>query len=259
MNEVCDCWLKGILRGDGYKDDRHIEIFNSSVSILKNVVTLLKQHTQPSKIKVDIYSDFPSKKLIFKWLNILELPFENYKLRQNTSPWKINSEKIRVRVSSKELTANLSKKPEHIEYYLSGLFDAEASVDIKGYIEFKQVASEEGKKLVYDVFETLKNMRILTTQPRIKNDRNIKTDSYIYVKDIEKFNRNIGFIDISKKTKLEILIKIKQNNETPDLKEILKLVNENKSLWEIIDVLNSPYHRIRYILKRNHLSIRQTR
>jgi|GEM_PF-6512114 len=50
-------WLAGIIRGDGYIDDRHIEIYNSSPSVLKkSVQTIQKLSIQPTRVKVDIYS-----------------------------------------------------------------------------------------------------------------------------------------------------------------------------------------------------------
>ncbi|MBL7169467.1 MAG: hypothetical protein ISS48_00420 [Candidatus Aenigmarchaeota archaeon] len=259
MNEKCNCWLKGMIDGDGYTDERHVEIYNSSESILKHVVISLKKLVSESRIKIDIYAEIPQKHLISKWSKILNIPHENFKIRKNTSPWKPRTEKIRIRVSSKELVTILNREQVHPKQYLSGLFDAEASVDIKGYIEFKQLAKKKGKNLVNDVFGMLNEMKIKTTEPRIKNDRNIKKDIYIYVKDLKKFQKDIGFSDISKKIKLTNIIRIKSVNKTPNISDIKRLLDNDKTLWEIMSELNSPYHKIRYLLKNNHLTVRYTR
>ena len=142
---------------------------------------------------------------------------------------------------------------------MRGLFDAEASVDVKGYIEFKQLADTKGIKLVNRVFNMLKALGIDSTSVKTKNDRNIKTDAYLYVKDLQGFQKKIGFVDDLKKTKLKNLIKIKTKNNTPKLEDIKKLLSEDKNLWEILIELESPYHKVRKTLKDNHLTIRQTR
>ena len=259
MTNECNCWLNGLIRGDGYTDERHLEIYNSSESILRNAIINLKRMIPQSRIKVDIYSEFPTEEMISKWLNILDLPRKNFTLRKNTSPWKSRTEKIRVRVSSKELVSKLSKEPFHQEAYLGGLFDAEASVDIKGYVEFKQLANQTGIKLVNNVSNMLKALGIDSTSVKTKNDRKIKTDVYLYVKDLENFKNKIGFVDELKKTKLENIIAIKTSNKTPKVEDIKKLLAENKSLWEILTELKSPYHKVRKTLIDNRLTIRQTR
>ena len=210
MTKECICWLKGLIKGDGYTDQRHVEIYNSSRSILTRSVSDLKRLIDTSRIKVDIYSEFPKNELLSKWARILEIPKENITLRKNTSQWKSRTEKIRVRVSSKETASLLSKKPRHLKEYLGGLFDAEASVDIKGYIEFKQKTNDKGLEIVNNVSDILKDLSINSTDVKTKNDRNIKRDSYLYVKDIESFQKKIGFVDSEKKHKLRELISIRK-------------------------------------------------
>ena len=259
MIQECNCWLRGLIEGDGYTDERHIEIFNSSESILTKTINDLKRLIPIARIKVDIYSEFPNKNMILKWSNSLKLPNENFKLRKNTSPWKSRTEKIRIRISSKELVNRISTKPRHPELYVKGLFDAEASVDIKGYVEFKQLASDKGTLLVNNTFNILRNLGIDSTEVKTKNDRNIKRDVYFYVKDLKKFQNKIGFVDIGKKNKLMNLILIKEENSNPDAEQIKKLVNENNSMWDIMIELKSPYHKVRKVLKDDHLTVRQTR
>lgn len=48
-------WLKGIIEGDGYIDDRHLEIYNSSTTILSTAVKILKTLVKTERIKVYIY------------------------------------------------------------------------------------------------------------------------------------------------------------------------------------------------------------
>ena len=187
------------------------------------------------------------------------IPCGNFKVRKNTSPWKPRKEKIRIRISSKELVEALSNKPEHSEAYLRGLFDAEASVDIKGYIEFKQLANKTGLKLVNEVFDSLKKIGIDVTSVKIKNDRNIKLDAYLYVRDLIRYRKQIGFVDDGKKSKLNIIISAKNTNNKPKISDIKALLAEDTSLWYMINELKSPYHRIRQLLKDNNLAVRQTR
>jgi hypothetical protein len=256
MINECNCWLKGLIQGDGYTDERHLEIFNSSESILRIVVISLKRLVPQSRIKIDIYSESPSKYMVLRWVKILKLPTENFTLRKNTSPWKSRTEKIRVRVSSKEFVRILSKKPKHLEAYLRGLFDAEASVDIKGYVEFKQLANEKGTYLVNKVFNILKTLGIEATEVKTKNDRNIKRDAYLYVKDLGKYQNKIGFVDEEKRSKLKIIISAKDRNNNPKVEDIRRLVSGNKGLWDIVKELKSPYHKVRQALKDNHLAVR---
>lgn len=237
-------WLKGLIDGDGYLDDRHLEIYSSSEPILKKATAVLrKMKVKTARIRVDIYSEKPENRMVQKWANILKLPIENFILRKNTSPWNARTEKIRLRVASKELVLNINKIQISRSDYIRGLFDAEASVDIKGYIEFKQVLSEKGKFLTNKVHKQLKQMKIETTEPKIKNDRNIKKDIYFYVKDLEKYKNKIGFEDLVKEQKLKILIKAKKFKRRPSLSEIQKL--KDKSLWEKISILKCPYHVLR--------------
>ena len=231
-------WLIGLIQGDGYIDDRHIEIYTSSISIAQHSVkTLKKLHVQKEKIKVDIYSYISKVKMISKWSLLLKLPSDNFKLRKNTSPWKSNREKLRIRVASKKLVTRLKSALNLIKNqkeYVKGLFDAEASVDIKGYIEFKQVASNSGIKTTLEMYNIIGKLGISTTEPKIKNDRNIKKDIYFYVRDLKKYQEEIGFIDIDKKLKLQKLIKIKEANKEPSVDKVNKLLKEGKSIWKIM-------------------------
>jgi hypothetical protein len=259
MTDKCKCWLKGFLKGDGYIDQRHVEFYNSSESVLRETVNELKKMVAESRIKVDIYSENPTEEMVFRWKRLLNLPEENFTLRTNTSPWKSRTEKIRVRVSSKGLAEKLTIKPNHKKPYIRGLFDAEASVDIKGYVEFKQKNSAKGSQIVNEIAALLSSLNIMATNVRTKNDRNIKTDVYFYVKDLEKYRSYIGFVDEAKSKKLDTIIMAKKENKKPRPDDIKSLVSQNKTLWEIVSELKSPYHKVRQALKKNHLAIRQTR
>lgn len=259
MTKECNSWLIGLIKGDGYTNDRRIEIYNSSESILKTSVEVLRKLISDSRIKVDIYSELPKDGMKIKWSKILNLPLKNFILRTNTSPWKARTEKIRLRVSSKEVVQKLSEECLQKEAYLRGLFDAEASVDIKGYIEFKQLADEKGKAIVSDVYKKLQSIDIETTTVKIKNDRNIKKDAYLYVKDLKKYQKLIGFVDEIKTSKLSIIIEAKRINNDPKVEIVQKMISDNKNLWNLVEELKSPYHKIRKALKDNHLAIRQTR
>ena len=237
-------WFKGLVEGDGYSDDRHVEVYNSSPSILKTAVTTLKGLVEAERIKVDIYTENPDNEIINKWRKHLQLPLRNFKVREVTSPWKARTEKIRVRVASKDL-ADKIRKTKKGKHYIRGLFDAEASVDIKGYIEFKQV--ESNKKLVDEVHEFIEGFGLKTTPVRIKQNK-LKKDAYFYVKDIKGYKTKIGFEDSEKVRKLEILLKIcnRKPKKTID--------TEGKNLWQIIEETKCPYHVV-----RRHLIARHTR
>ena len=244
----CMLWLVGLIRGDGYIDNRHVEIYNSSACILRNAVKVLRTLKIPvNRIKVDIYTQKASNSTVQRWVEELNLPPQNFKLRNITSPWKPRTEKVRIRIASKKLAETLHrllKNAKNSKFYIKGLFDAEASVDIKGYVEFKQAASESGIKLVKDVNHALRRIGIEVTEPKIKKDkRNKKKDIYFYVKDLEKFRDLIGFVDETKKQKLNILIEVKKNYKKPVKKEIKK--PKHKSLWDVIFELKLPYHVIR--------------
>jgi predicted transcriptional regulator len=248
-------WLAGIVRGDGHIDDRHVEIYNSSPSILKkSVQTIQKLSTQPIRVKVDIYSMDAS--LISKWSKILELSKTCIKLRKNTSPWATSSEKLRIRVSSKKLAEKvglLLKKElskNEVRSFLRGLFDAEGSVDIKGYIEFKQVASNEGKALVMKVHNYLTALNISCTNPKMKKDT-LKEDFYFYVKDLEGYRRAINFDDEDKQEKLNFVIDVYKQRRKPSEKELLSILRkEPAKILDIMLKVACPYYNIRYVLCR---------
>jgi len=94
---------------------------------------------------------------------------------------------------------------------------------------------------------------------KIKNDRNIKLDAYLYVRDLIRYRKQIGFVDDGKKSKLNIIISAKNTNNKPKISDIKALLAEDTSLWYMINELKSPYHRIRQLLKDNNLAVRQTR
>lgn len=243
-------WVIGLLEGDGYIDDRHVEFFNSEKSILKElVISLTKTGIGKDKIKVDIYTEKLNLKLIDRWSKKLRLPRSNFKLRKNTSPWKSNKEKIRIRVASKELCTKLRKlKIKNKKRYVQGLLDAEGSVDIKGYIEFKQVYNKKGKILVKRVYDLVKYLGIDATTPKIKNDLK-KQDLYFYIRDLKKYEKIIGFIDKNKKEKLSTLIKILDINNKPTLKEVENAYKRTNSIWQTMIKTKSPYHRVRRALR----------
>ncbi len=249
---MCVMWFSGLIHGDGYLDDRHIELFNSSEDILRKSVTFLRKQVNEDRIHVDIYSDTMNEEPIDKWSKILNLPRQNIKIKKNTSPWKSRKEKIRLRTGSKKLAIEIKKclqKPN--KNFIRGIFDAEASVDIKGYIEFKQVDKKNGREIVFKMYDLLKSYGIEATAPKIKRDNtNSKSDWYFYVKDLSLYKKLINFTDMDKKRKLDILLKI-------DKKKNLQCLSpkEGQSLWEIIEYTHMPYHKIR-ALTHSHLVVR---
>ena len=263
MKKPCASWLAGLIEGDGYTDERHVELYNSSESLLLNSLRVFKSLNVPlERIRIDVYSDDPNTGMISRWSKTLDLPSANFKLRRNTSPWKSRTEKLRLRVASKEFANVVNSEilnPKNVDAYVAGLFDAEASVDIKGYIEFKQVNNGKGPEIVRKVHEIITSRGLRTTDVRIKNDMGIKQDAYFYVKDVEKYGEMFGFFDERKREKLDILSRIRKANKKPELEKLKKLISENKGYWDILSELNSPYHRVRELIKSNRLTIRQTR
>ena len=248
-------WLVGMTIGDGYLDNRHIEIYNSSPIILAEVVKTISILKFPkNRIKVDIYSLNADKQ---KWSIILRLPQENISLRKNSSPWNANAEKVRIRISSKEIASKFQEIWKNIESldtkdkiaFIRGLFDAEASVDVNNRIEFKQVASDKGIKVVSIIYKLLNEFKIECTSPKNKHDKK-KTDIYFYVKDLNKFAKKIGFVDTEKEKKLTSIIDASKSKKIPSVEEIIKLLEVRPyTSFEIIKSLKCPYHRIQKILK----------
>lgn len=240
-------WLIGLIDGDGYVNDRKIEIYNSSPSILKEAVEILKELGIPmEKIKVDVYSSQPTNIKVARWCKTLGLPYGSFKARLNTSPWKERKEKIRLRVHSKQFVLRLrSKKPSGFGY-AKGLFDAEASVDIKGYIEFKQKARPKGLRITKILHKILSERNMECSPVRLKNDMGIKNDAYFYVKNLEKFANEINFVDADKKRKLEILLKMRKR-KTGGLPSKLR-IEDGQSLWNMMDKLELPYHTLKKYL-----------
>jgi len=237
-------WLIGLIDGDGYVNDRKIEVYNSSLSILKEAVRIFKELGIPlEKIKADIYSSQPKSISPIQWSRALGLPLSSFKARLNTSPWVERKEKVRLRVHSKKLVSRLiSTKPSGLGY-VKGLFDAEASVDIKGYVEFKQKARPKGMKITKSLHKILSSKGMGCTPVRTKNDRGIKNDVYFYVKNLEKFAKEVNFTDTDKKRKLSILLKIRKHKTMVTPSE-LKIAN-GQSLWEMMDKFHLPYHALR--------------
>lgn len=177
-------WLAGLVLGDGYLDDRHVEVYNSSESILREVVVTLRvSGVSLERVKVDVYCT--DSRVLPSVASMLGLPLANVRLKRDLSPWKANLQKLRVRISSKALAGKISRRIRSgvNKSFVKGLFDAEASVDAKGYVEFKQVASQRGVTLVKRVHAFLVKNRIACTLPNTKKDAK-KTDCYFYVKDV---------------------------------------------------------------------------
>ncbi len=249
---MCVMWFSGLIQGDGYLDDRHIELYNSSEDILRKAVAFLKKQVEKKRIHVDIYSETTNEELKNKWARIFNLPEQNIKIKKSTSPWKYRKEKIRLRVGSKKLAQEIKKRLKKPDInFIKGIFDAEASVDIKGYIEFKQVDKKNGREIVFRTSNLLKKYGIKSTEPKTKRDNiNNKTDWYFYVKDISLFKKLVNFTDSEKRRKLEILLKVNKNRS-------FKFFSPSKgqSLWEIMEYTHMPYHKIRAIT-RSHLTAR---
>ena len=270
-------WLAGLVVGDGYLSDRRVEIYNSSPSILKEVISiLLENKVLPERIKIDVYGT--DKKTLPKFAELFGLPKQNFRLKKDLSPWKANKQKLRVRVALKPLAVKLHKLiASGFDNYafVKGLFDAEASVDAKGYIEFKQVASRKGSRVVKTVYRFLKNHGVDCTKPKTKKDAK-KNDVYFYVRDLKKFLRKIGFADENKKRLAEALVRIEEKDGQIDETSLMQLLKRPVSLFGIMSAFNCPYHRARKALlklRRNgfvtfekqgstflyHLDTRQTR
>jgi DNA-binding Lrp family transcriptional regulator len=245
-------WLLGLVKGDGYFDDRHLEIYNSSPSVLIEAIKILKKKVVIEKIKADIYTKNPN--LRSKWSNLLRLPLSNIKIRENTSEWATNSEKLRIRVASKNLVSEITKlqtdfwdKNQELSY-VKGLFDAEASVDIKGYIEFKQKATKEGKRIVRQIYNILKKNNVDCTRPRIKRDR-VKEDCYFYVKDLLLYKKILGFADAEKYRKLELVFLCLTSKRILTQKDVLLYLNKPVTILQLMEKLKCSYHQVRKVLK----------
>lgn len=250
-------WLIGMVVGDGYLSDRNIEIYNSSPVILKESVNVIKNilNFPVERIKVDVYSLDSNTE---KWSQILELPQQCITLRKNTSPWNTTTEKIRIRISSKEKANELGKLLKNIRNaskeqkinFVKGLFDAEGSVDLKGRIEFKQVNDKKGKEITNLAFKIIANeLKIRCTEPKIKQDKK-KDDVYFYVMDIEKFSELVSFVDKEKREKLSMIIECSKSKKTPTESEILNSLEEPKTSFELIKTIKCPYYKIQRLLSK---------
>ncbi|MDW8033888.1 MAG: hypothetical protein RMI79_02950 [Nitrososphaerota archaeon] len=246
-----------MILGDGYYDDRHIDIYNSSLSVVNMSISVLNELGFSERIRINIYGEPGDNDLRQKWEKIFN---KNIKIIKNTSPWKHNLEKIRIRIASKELAsfvketfANFSilARKEKLDV-VRGLFDAEASVDLKGYIEFKQKNSEKGKRITEFAYTALMEEGIDATSPKLKHDKESE-QVYFYVKDIKKFMKIVGFYNGEKSEKANRILKIKENDLRITEKEIIKHLNKWKTLEELMYETNAKYHRIRIMLiKLNH-------
>lgn len=248
-------WLSGIISGDGYIDDRHIDIFNSSPSILSTVLKCIKQTFPNTNIRVEIYNERQSRNLINKWMKVLDT--KNVRIIPNTSPWKSNKERLRIRVASKEMASQINQiivnwknmSLEEKASFLKGLFDAEGSVDLKGYIEFKQANNKKGTKIFEIAVEITKEFGIEITKPNTKRDSN-KTNFYFCVKNLEKFSELIGFVDEEKNDRLNKIISILKTRKAITEKDIEKSLTDGRKTHEqIMLILNAPYYNVRTGLK----------
>jgi predicted Rossmann fold nucleotide-binding protein DprA/Smf involved in DNA uptake len=98
------------------------------------------------------------------------------------------------------------------------------------------------------IYKEINSLGISTTQLRIKKDKE-KRNLYFCVKDLEKYNRLIGFSCEEKLKKLKQLIKIKKENRKVTENLLLEAIGqEKKTLEELILQLQAPYHRIRRTL-----------
>ena len=221
-------------------DDRHVEIYNSSQEIIKMTLKVLEGLINKDRIKIEIFTK--DCKVPFNFGNF------HVRLRKPNSPWNFNKPKIKIRVSSKDLVKVLEREmkyPRDIEDYLKGLFDAEASVDINGRIEFKQKDSEKGRFITERAFQFFKILEIKCTNIKFKRDnRNNKTDIYFYVTDLEKYKRFVGFTDQEKIDKLNILISVRNNTE----KLTLPKITRSMSKWEVMKKYRIPYWKLRRAL-----------
>ena len=196
------------------------------------------------RIKIDIFTKN----------NEILTNFEGFqvRIRNATSSWNFNKPKIKIRVSSKDFVEKVKKEienPHDIKDYLMGLFDAQASVDINGRIEFKQKNSKKGRFIVERAFKFLEVLDIKSTTIKIKKDnRNYKTDIYFYVTDLEKYQKLIGFTDQEKLDKVNILINIKNNGDNMVIPNSITGINK----WEIMKKYHIPYWK----LKRGYLEIK---
>jgi hypothetical protein len=251
-------WFLGILLGDGYIDDRHIEIHNSSKTIISEVVRVIKEELNfpLTHIKVDVYSN--NCKSCIKWSKFLKIPLQNVKTKKNLSPWTTNLERVRIRIASKDMVNLIKEKLKNKEkwtiknkrLFIKGLFDAEAHVDYKGYIEFKQKADPKKIKMVKNIFKELTINKIKCTKPKIKNDTTKqKQDIYFCVKDLEKYNNLIGFIDRKKQETLNLLIEISKLKKDPTEEEILNVFGKKDiTIAYLMKELKCSYYKTRKVL-----------
>ncbi len=234
-------------------DRKHIQIFTSSESIASKVVEILKNEVGSHKIFVDLITKTPNNS-INKWRSLLKL--DNIRLRKETSDWSYNKDKLRIRVHSVEFVKKLmGLDVNHIEKLMAinlvkGLFDAESSVDMKGYIEFKVKMDSSGYKNIGVVKRHLDTLNIKSTKIRTRNDySHDKTYLYIFVKDINNYLRTIGFVDKEKNYKLRRLIEIRHGDKKPDKKEILSIVKlKPVSITDLTILTGCSYFKIRRFL-----------
>jgi len=130
-------WLVGIVVGDGRISDRYVRVYNSDTAIIqkcKNVFDKCFAITEP-KLKIRLLS-------------------------KDRNGFARNSETTELTVNSKELSRTFKELRERFlcnptNDFISGLFDAEGSVDLRGTVTFWQRKNTSGKEVIQSVIKWL--------------------------------------------------------------------------------------------------------
>ncbi len=235
-------WLVGIIAGDGRISDRYVRVYNNDKAIIQKCTRIFYQSfgLQEGKIKFRT-------------------------LKKDRNGFTRNSETIEITVNSQALASNLRKLKRTLlqkpaDDFISGLFDAEGSIDLRGTITLWQRKDNQGKEIVQSIRKWLDRNEIDFVEVKNMDFYIIEIlGSYKNYTNLKKFSSLVN-LSVERKVKdLELILDIFSRRNLISREDVFQFVKMQNSVTvrDIIENFHIPkmnaYSALNKLVKENRI------
>lgn len=233
-------WLIGVIAGDGRISDRYVRVYNNDESVISNC-----------------------REVFRKQFGIEEPKLKIRKLTKNRNGFRRKTETTELTINSTELASVFNKLKDQLlmkptNDFLSGLFEAEGSIDLRGTVTFWQRKDTTGKEISQSVIKWLNRNGIKFVTFKNQDFYILEVlGSYKNYNNLQKFLRHVRFFSEHKIKDTQLILDIFSSHKSIPKKDILKYVKLQSSVTvrDVIEKFHMPkmnaYKTLNKLVKEN--------
>ena len=214
-------WLVGMVVGDGRISDRYVRVYNNDAVIIRKCKTVFDKYFQMREPKLKI--------------RLLSKNRDGFLRSTETTELTVNSKRL------SRIFGGLRKQflSNPTSDFISGLFDAEGSIDLRGTVTFWQRKNASGNEVIQSVAKWLTDNRIKFSEIRNAEFHILEIKgSYKNYTNLHRFLRCVKFTAEKKVKDSQLILDIYSKHSTVSESDILTFVSANSSVT-VRDVIES--------------------